>query len=251
MLLAQAVVSPELVSSQSGIVSGKVTAANNMPIADARIQLLGTGLTAVTRVDGGFKVGAVPAGAQTIEVRRVGYAPASLVVDLAEGATVNLSLVLEPLPLETVSVLADTRFSPGMGGFEERRSHGNGRFFTREEIEKMQARQITDVLRRVPGIRIQSGEGAFGGSQTAQTGRNTGSGGSRICPMAYYVNGTPFPLSRDVSINHYFTPDDIAAIEVYTGPSQVPVQFNANMSTSRCGVVVIWTRIGTDGRVAR
>jgi len=249
LIIGQAILSPELVSQQSGIVSGTVTALNSMPIADAKVRLVGTDLTTVTRADGVFRVAAVPAGHQTVEVRMVGYEPASMGVDLAAGATLTVTLVLEPLALETVKVSADANFSPGMGAFDQRRAHGNGRFFTREDIGKMQARQLTDILRRVPGMRIQNGSGAFGASQTAQTGRSISSSGSRTCPMAYYVNGTPFPLTNDVSINHFFTPDDVVAMEVYTGASQTPAQFNSTLSTARCGVVVIWTRNGIDARV--
>lgn len=240
-----------LESQSSAIVSGTVTAANSMPVAQAKVALIGTNISTVTRFDGVFRVSHVPAGPQTIEVRMVGYRPTILPFDVQAGETLHLMLVLDPLALETVKVTADANFSPGMGGFEERRGHGNGKFFNRADIEKMQARQVTDVLRRVPGMRIQGGTGPFGGSQTAQTGRNAGSAGSRICPMAYYLNGTPFPLSNDVSINHYVTPDEVVAMEVYTGASQIPAEFNSTITTSRCGVVVIWTRIGVDARVSR
>lgn len=246
IFLAHVLVGARLVSQPAGIVSGTVTAANSMPVADAKVLLVGTSIGTVTRSDGAFRVHEVPAGHHTLEVKMVGYSPTLLPFDVRAGETLNLTLVLNPVALETVKVTADGSFSPGMGGFEERRGRGNGKFFNRADIDRMQARQITDVLRRVPGMRIQSGSGPFGGSQTAQTGRNTGSAGSRICPMMYYLNGTPFPLSNDVSINHYLTPDDVVGIEVYTGASQIPAQFNSSMSTARCGVVVLWTRIGGD-----
>lgn len=251
VFMAHMIVGASLGSQQAGIVSGIVTAANSMPVAEAKVLLVGTSISTVTRSDGAFRVQQVPAGNQTLEVRMVGYRPTLLPFDVEAGETLHLTLVLNPLPIETVKVTAEANFSPGMGGFEERRGHGNGRFFTRTDIEKMQARQITDVLRRVPGMRIQSGSGALGGSQTAQTGRNGGSAGSRICPVAYYVNGTPFSLSNDVPINHYITPDEVVAIEVYTGASQIPAQFNSTIGTSRCGVVVIWTRNGIDARLSR
>lgn len=250
-LLAGTILRSELAAQMAGTVSGTVTAANQTPVAEARVRLVGTDLATVTRLDGAFQVTQAPVGHQTLEVRMVGYSPKLMPIDIAAGATLHVSLVLEPLALEPVKVTAGGRFSPGTGGFEERRARGNGHFFTREEIDKMQARQITDVLRRVPGMRIQTGSGPFGGSQTAQTGRNVGSSGSRTCPMAYYMNGTPFSLTNDVSINHYLMPDDVVAMEVYSGASQIPSQFNSTGSTSRCGVVVIWTRSGVDAKVSR
>ena len=250
-LFAQGILSADLCAQAGGTLSGIVTAANHMPIADAKVRLVGTSLNTVTREDGAFLVAQVPTGLQSVEVRMVGYAPKTVAVDLAAGETMSLTLILEPVILDTVKVTGESIFSPGMGAFEERRARGNGRYFTRADIDKMQARQVTDILRRVPGMRIQNGSGAFGGSQTAQTGRNISSSGSRTCPMAYYVNGTPFPLTNDVPINHYFTPEDVVAMEVYTGASQLPAQFNSTNSTARCGVVVIWTRNGVDGRIER
>ncbi len=251
VLFAGTLFSAELASQSGGIVSGTVTAANKMPVAQAQVRLVGTDLATVTGVDGAFQVAQVPAGRETLEVRMVGYTPKLMPVDIAAGATLHVSLVLEPLVLETVTVTADAAFSPGMGGFEERRARGTGRFFTREDIERMQPRLVTDVLRRVPGMQIQTGSGPFGGSQTAQTGRSVGNSGSRTCPIVYYVNGVPFPLSNDIPINHYVTPDEVVAIEVYTGTSQIPPQFNSSMYNPPCGVVVIWTRTGVDARVSR
>lgn len=244
-------IAASLKAQTTGIVNGTVTTTGTMPVAQARVRLVGSDVATFTSIDGAFHIAAVPPGRQGLEVRRVGYTPKIVTVDVSPGAVMNLTLVLDPLTLETVKVTADANFSPGMGGFEERRARGNGRYFVREEIEKMQARQLTDVLRRVPGMRIQTGSGTFGGSQTAQSGRNAGSSGSRTCPMAYYVNGVPFQLSNDIPINHYVTPDEVVAMEVYTGASQIPAQFNSTMSTSRCGVVVIWTRSGVDARVSR
>jgi hypothetical protein len=59
------------------------------------------------------------------------------------------------------------------------------------------------------------------------------------------VNGTPFPVSNDLEINHYVAPDEVAAVEIYTGASQIPAQFNSSSLNAHCGVIVIWTRIRT------
>ncbi|HWL39995.1 MAG TPA: Plug domain-containing protein, partial [Gemmatimonadaceae bacterium] len=186
------------------------------------------------------------------EVLLLGYTPKRMPVDVPPGAAFRVTVVLDPVILETVEVSANAAFSRAMGGFEERRAKGVGRFFTREQIVKMQARQVTDVLRRVPGMRIQTGSGAFGGgSLTAHSGRSVGTTSARVCPLAYYVNGAPFPLPGDVPINHYLTPDEIVGIEVYSSGSQIPTQFTSTMPNSRCGLAVIWTRDGIDPRVAR
>jgi len=243
VLLALIIFSGELVSQPGGTLTGTVTAANKMPVAQARVRVLGTNLATVTRVDGTFEVAQVPAGRQKLEVVMIGYIPTAIAIEIAAGAPLDVNVVLEPVPLVAVTVTADPNFFPGMSGFEERRARGTGRYFTRKDIEMMQARQVTDVLRRVPGMQVESGPGAFsGGTTTARTGRTSGGSGAHRCTMTYYMNGSPFPLSNDVPINTFVAPDDIAAIEVYTGSSQIPPQFNSSIQNSSCGVVAIWTR---------
>jgi hypothetical protein len=56
----------------------------------------------------------------------------------------------------------------------------------------------------------------------------------------------PLQVAGDMSINQYVTPEDVIAIEVYSGSSQIPPEFLSNLLNSRCGVIVIWTRIGDE-----
>lgn len=243
ILCAVALYSSELASQPGGTVTGTVTAANKIAIPQARVRLVGTTLAAVTQADGTFEVTQVPVGPGTIEVMMIGYTPKRIAISIRPGETLNLKLSLDPLALETVTVTADPNFFAGMGAFEERKARGSGRYFTREDILRMQPRQLTDVLRRVPGMQIGSGREAFsGGNPTAQSGRNISGSNAHPCVMTYYVNGSPFPLSGDISINHYVAADDVAAIEVYSGSSQIPPEFNSSIYGSRCGVVAIWTR---------
>ena len=61
------------------------------------------------------------------------------------------------------------------------------------------------------------------------------------CPPDYIV---------DERNDNFFGPNtpirDIEAIEVYTGPSDVPGEFSGR--TAGCGVIVIWTRSGPSRR---
>ena len=46
-------------------------------------------------------------------------------------------------------------------------------------------------------------------------------------------------VSFEFDIDQWVSPEDVAGMEVYTGPAQVPVEFST--VGSECGVVVIWT----------
>ncbi|MEO8579532.1 MAG: TonB-dependent receptor [Gemmatimonadales bacterium] len=251
VFIAAAIFSGELASQPGGTVIGTVLSADKSPVSQARVTVAGTHLATVSRADGGFEITRVPTGRQRLQVAMIGYSPAARVIEIAAGATLQVSLVLEPFELEPVRVTADPNFFAGMTGFEERRARGSGWYFNREEIKAMQARQVTDVLRRVPGMQIETVVGGLsGGSPTARTGRNISGAGSP-CVMTYYVNGSPFPLSGDISINHFIAADDVAAIEVYTGSAQIPPEFNSSLHGSRCGVVAIWMRSSLDANEAR
>lgn len=237
-----------LAAQLTGIVTGTVTTADSVPLSAARVSVIGTTIVATTHQDGGFRMTGVPVGNQTIQVNMLGYKPAllSLQMGTAETLKVQVTLTSEPVEIAAVEVRPDFYVPPEIRGFQERRARGSGTYFTHDDIARMQPRLLTDVLRRVAGVQIAPVNGEYGTSYTVQTGRNAGGLAARTCPVLFYVNGAPFPLSSDVPINHFIAPEDVVALEVYTGVAQIPAQFNSGMYSARCGVVVIWTRSGPE-----
>jgi hypothetical protein len=232
-----------------GTVTGTVLGDNATPLVQARIRIAGTDPMVLTGKDGRFELGRVAPGHCVLEVRLLGYLAALRPIDVGAGETLHVQVVLAsaPIPLKAVEVEVEPeRMLPAMRAFEERRAHGNGHFFNRQEIARIQPRVITDVLRRVPGVQIQVVSGAFGSNDMVRMGRSTGVTGGRPCPVLFYVNGTPFPVTGDFSINQYIAPEDVIAIEVYAGMSQIPPEFQANLLNARCGVIAIWTREGNE-----
>lgn len=220
-----------------GSVRGVVIAGDSAPVAQARVTIIGTSFSAITARDGAFYVAGVPQGHHRLDVRMVGYAPTVLPMDVRTGETLYVHatlMALDPLPLTAVEVNA--AIPAPLLGFEERRARGPGTFFTRDALERMRPRLITDVLRRVPGLQVRPVNGAYGDNLlvTSRGGR---------CPVMFYVNGTPFPISNDMPINHFIAAHEVVALEVYSA-SEIPPQFNSSMYTARCGLVGIWTRSG-------
>jgi hypothetical protein len=188
---------------------------------------------------------------QTVEVVLLGFSPFALPVEVFGGESLNLRVSLSRNPTVTltpVEVHADSAgTTPLIKGFEARRARGGGTYFNRDEIAAMQPRQVTDVLRRVSGLRIDS----FGSGSVVQMGRNQAAMGNRLCPVVFYMNGSPFPLTEQASINTFVAPEELIAIEVYNGASQIPMQFNSGMYNTRCGVIALWTRSGPEKRPER
>lgn len=234
-------------SQELGILAGRVIGANDRPVASAQVRLIGSDSIVLTDDDGQFRLTRLIPGAQTLEVRMLGYRRALAAVEIEAGLTrtVQITLVTQPIALQLVEVTEEWAMSPGLRGFHERRERGGGHFFTREQIARMQPRVVTDILRRVPGVQIHAVSGPYETSYIIRMGRATGGMGSRPCPVLFYVNGSPFPLTSDLAINQFFAPDDIEAVEVYTGTSRIPPELSSNMHNSRCGVIAIWTKIGT------
>lgn len=224
---------------------GRVADTDGRHVAAALIAVRGTSAYTLSDSAGRFSVTQIPPGEHVIVVTQLGYSAVQLRRTFAAGAVVqaDVLLQLEPLRGDTITAAAPglTRLNPQLEGFHERRSRGNGYFYTRTDIARMQPQLFTDVLRRVPGMHLQPVEGPYGTSYVVQLRRATGASGARPCPVLFVVNGVPFPVSADVGINTFIRPEDVAAVEVYSGAAGLPPQFSSTGNNSRCGVVVIWT----------
>src|SRR5262245_56187765 len=85
-------------------VTGRVTEEGSQaPVASATVSVQGTTLFAITGADGNFAISNVPAGAQTIIARRIGFRR-TVVTLTAEGTTANVSMGHDPLELAEVVV---------------------------------------------------------------------------------------------------------------------------------------------------
>jgi hypothetical protein len=234
--LAALLVASPLTGQVFGTLTGTISTADGTPIASARIRLLGTSLTTIADGKGMFRIADIPPAAHKLDVRMLGYSPLEQLVDVTAGATFHVKIILVPIPLEPLDVVERSALTPGLIGFEERMARGPGFFFDREAILRMQARQFTDILRRVPGLQVRPVSGSYG-NVSVQT---RGSG----CQVLFYMNGTVFPMPPDHPINNYVVPEDVVGVEVYSS-SEIPAQFNMSRH-ARCGVIVIWTRVGPE-----
>ena len=196
-----------------------------------------------------------------VRVSALGYRTVSSeILELATGdeSQVEVRLVTEAIDLQPITVTARSR-SPlneiALRGYYDRRDAGRrigmGRFYDRGEIVKMGTR-LTDVLTRVPGLRIYD----MGSCKIiGLTGNPTGTArltpsrlGSMecqpprgICPAAVYLDGLLFKSDNVGSFDQMIPHDWIEAIEVYRRAAEMPAEF---LGSGACGVVAVWTRHG-------
>lgn len=203
-------------------------------------------VTVLTDDQGVFSFTVHEDGGYVFDASRIGYLGARTPILWTDGFhTYEVEIRLDPeaVLLAPIEVLARSgRYeSPILGGFRERSRTGFGHYLTLEDIRRINAARVSDLLAQVPGVQLRS-TGA--GLQRIVTMR-------RDCPAEIFVDG--MLLTRDIGRGTGgpgFTVDDavssgsVLGIEVYGGLSTVPPEFLT--PRAGCGVVVIWTRRSGD-----
>jgi hypothetical protein len=213
---------------------GHVTDSIGAGIPGAEIAILKTGrVQAITGDSGEFRLTGLPSGTVVFSVRRIGYQPATFTAVLKPGIThrTQFPLTVTAAPLPAVAVADTTPTSHWLDAFQMRRSTDRGVFITRQDIVKKNARNGVDVVRGVPGIRV-SGGGGINGNRVTMTRGN----GWRTCVPTMYIHGMPYSGTLDD-----FVADDLEALEVYVGISEIPPELDKN-GKGICGAIVVWTR---------
>lgn len=203
------------------------------PLPGAQIMVQGVGIGGVTDQNGVLRMAGLEVGAREVEARFLGFAPQRAVVVLQPEKVSEVAFDLAMQPIELAAVRVRTRRSIlQINGFFNRRDSSFGTFMTRQEIEAMRPRFLSDVLRRVAGISLTNS--AHGGSSSA---RIRGSKVLGSCPIQYYLDGTMTAMFNIDEVR----PEDVEGLEIYRGAATIPPNFNKG--SAMCGVIVIWTRI--------
>jgi hypothetical protein len=220
----------------SASVTGVVRNSHGQPLHGAQLMVWGSDVTGSSGDDGSFTLSDPPSGTQSLEARYVGYAPTRVTVDLVSNQTRTVTVTLgertDVLEQVTVYGKLNRRRIDYTGFLERRKSAGSGRFYTRADIAQMHPVDLTDILRRVPGLRLVP-TSYFDYTILSSRGLTTNPTGT--CQPALYVDGAR--LIDDTGLNGMIRPGDIAAIEVYAGPAGAPLQY----SDGDCGSILIWT----------
>jgi len=220
--------------SVPAVLIGKVTDSLGIGLPGAELTLFHSDkVHAITGDSGDFRIAGLPPGTNVFNVRRLGFEPASFTALLKPGkthrATLKLSATAHELP--TVAVADTATKTHWLDQFDRRRSTNPGVFFTRADIEKKNARMGTDIVRNIPGIRLIPVRG--GGSYKVTMNRGAG---ARTCYPQMFYHNTPYSGDLDD-----FVADDIEAIEVYVGVSEIPPELDKG-GKGICGAIVVWTR---------
>lgn len=247
---------PALSQSASGRLTGRVVDhAGGAAIASATIVFLGDGRAATSDSGGAFRFDKLPSGILRFLVRAKGYPSVGLVLAFANGEVMDRRVEMDSsaaaaavsgaastqagkpregaqtLPL--VAVDAKASLGPRFANFERRQKTGAGQYMVRADIERGGYSSLQDIVRGMRGVSIDCGGGAGCFIRMVRAPMR--------CLPEYIV---------DDNVDNVFGPTipvrDIEALEVYTGPSDVPGEYAGR--NAGCGVVVIWTRSGPPKR---
>lgn len=236
VLLVGILLSATAAAAQTGTLRVAVRTAQGQPIPGASVALVDANRRAETDAEGVARFADLPYGVYTLDVERLGYDRSRIQVVLALPEH-QQAVVLRARPVELAPLVVQGRARRGIEllrarGFFERQRMRQGIFITRDEIERLRPRLLSDLLRqRAPGVRITSTP--FMESRAAMAR----SVGLARCPIQFFIDGVPaYAFNIDD-----MRPGDVEGIEIYRGASEVPAEFNR--FEARCGVIVIWTRI--------
>lgn len=217
------------------------------PIAGVQLLLLDdrgdTRDEAISSDSGAFVLAAPEPGSFLVTAEMIGFASMRsepLELDPGEEVAVEVRMAIEAVPLEPLVVQGRKQtMGHQLSGFHSRmargRKSGFGHFISREDVDRFNPLESTDLLRMAPGVRVVSG----------RTGRGAGLRMSGGCIPAIYVDGMQVnrPPMRGVSLDEIVPAMALEGIEVYRGAS---AQQGSYYDPTGCGLVLVWTRRGTN-----
>lgn len=159
---------------------------------------------------------------------------------------------LRPSAGEKSAVALDRRMVTN--GFEARRAVGQGLQYDRTRLEKSGVATLGQFLQSVPGLQVRDAQSTASMQMTRSPTMNGigGNGGAgpagsmATCRIGWYLDGQriDIPGQSDPMTDALASIpiDQLEAVEVFRGVSEMPPQFSA--PDQRCGVVALWMRRG-------
>ena len=178
-------------------------------------------------------------------VRAIGYRPYFANANIVEGKTSGLVVELKSLVqrLDPVRVEALPGFGGALPDFERRRASGGGFYLTEAEIDRAAPIAVSDLLRRLPVLRVADSLGVPQAYSTRGL-KLVPLGGTMVvapCPMRVALDGQLLPAGTSLDL---LPPAAVGGIEVYAGSATIPVEIAAGARDVSCGLIVIWSRRG-------
>jgi hypothetical protein len=175
-------------------------------------------------------------GGHIIEVVARGYQ--AYFDNFTTGASVKQPIQLELLPVAASDTAkakgqtTDLRFA----GFDARRTNGQGKFFTRAQLDAASGRPLANLLKMDAGAFIVPGP--RGESQLAMRSPPSASSPCFAAVVRDGVRIYPFAGAKPPDLDKIFA-EQLLGVELYARSAAVPAELR---DAATCGALVLWTR---------
>lgn len=222
--------------SRSDIVGRVLEAGSRTPVESADIVLDGGVLWTSSDGRGRFILEDVSAGFHTLRVRHLGFESRERPIEVPAGYALGLTIRLAPKPVEIEPLVVEVQPELRVRrlqreGYYRRRDLGFGTFLGPQYLTRWSGHRVPALLERLGGARIHR--------------RGTGRAFRVVFPRnqhrcsrtgaMFFVDGKRWGRTAPD-----FPATEIAAVEVYKGPSQL---VGTTVGTTRvtCGLILVWT----------
>ncbi|HEY9229034.1 MAG TPA: TonB-dependent receptor [Gemmatimonadaceae bacterium] len=231
----------------TGTIEGTVTGANERPLGDVSVSLVGTTRGARTDDAGKYRIAGLTPGAYEVRAQRIGYSSntQSATVTANQSATTNFTLKEAALSLDALVVT-------GTAAESRKKEVGNAMAtIDTKALEVQPVRNTQDILAgRAPGITVLQNSGQPGAGGTIKL-RGTNSVTQGTNPIIY-VDGVRIysengPITAGARQSSLFAndikADDIERLEIVKGAAATTL-YGTEASG---GVIQIFTKKGVSG----
>jgi hypothetical protein len=149
-----------------------------------------------------------------------------------------IQLELLPIPASDTAKAKGQKTDLTFTAFDARRTKGQGKFFTRAQLDAASGRPLANLLKTDAGAFIVAGP--HGESELAM---KSPASASSPCIAAVVRDGLriyPFPGANPLDLDKIFA-EQLTGIELYESPATVPAELH---DAATCGALVLWTRDG-------
>ena len=227
MLLTPAHAQRDTTARLAGTVRSSI---NGLPVSGVMIAVKGTQVFGVSDSTGSFALVGLPEGRQTVRILYGDSLSYEHKIDLKQGKTLTLSVLLDVAATELAPIVVEAqtlRADRSLAGFYERKKSGFGRYYTLEDLKRRPLETLQTLLLE-SGVRVRCRVGQC---------LALGSDGGRVCAMSLFLDGVRIPADY----LNLARVDDLAGVEVYKVPVEVPPEFWSGLR-SPCGAVAMWSR---------
>jgi Carboxypeptidase regulatory-like domain len=255
--------------AQTFTVVGRVVDSLAQPVPGAQLLISNLHVTATTNADGVYRLGGIPIGAFVIQFRKIGFGPVDVAMlvprdtSMQQVTMVHGAVLLRTVVTQTVGLFdkpVRLAYTSKYDAFYERRkfSSGSGRFYTHEDIDRMNVEDFIDILRRVPHLQIwdEAGNTFIRFPHCGMDGIMIELDGNRIWPVGANIqrnvglnNPTPASIANNsptdsmpgidpLDMLRSLHENNIEAMEVYPSGSSLPAEAVGNA----CAAIFVWSR---------